>query len=160
MSSGRTGYGTSCDRYTLPSMSPLVRLIVMWLIAVALPIQGATAATLLHCRSTAPAPATGAHEHPAHHHEAQAGHGEAAADHQHAGPVSHDGVPSTPDHHHGGGKSSCSACASCCSAAALPAMPIVLASQDLEGPVFTVPELPVVVFLTDGPERPPRTILS
>lgn len=130
-------------------MRNLVRLIVMWLIAVALPIQGVAAATMLHCGSTAGQQAaawTQSHAGHAHHHDVTA---------------QSDGVPEAHhSHHHGGGKLSCSACASCCSAAALPAVQIVLASQTLAETAIVSFRLPLVVFLTDGPERPPRTILA
>lgn len=130
-------------------MRTLARLIVMCLIALALPIQGVAAATMLHCAA--------ATSHAAHGASAVA-HDEGG--HHHAGAAPHDDGVSAVSHHHTGGKSSCSACASCCSAAALPAMPIVLASQDAAEPFFAIPRLPVVVFLTGGPERPPRTILA
>lgn len=139
----------------------------MWLIALALPIQGVAAATMLHCGATPAQQPASAHEGHSHHHQhgshAYGGASAAAHDeggHHHADPSPVDDAASAVSHHHAGGKSSCSACASCCSAAALPAMPIVLASQTPAEPVFAIPRLPVVVFLTDGPERPPRTILA
>jgi hypothetical protein len=65
-------------------------------------------------------------------------------------------------HHHNGGHHvhACLTCASCCVGAALPVVPSVSASTDLIH--FSVPLPPdagVVLFLTDGIERPPRSLL-
>lgn len=65
-------------------------------------------------------------------------------------------------HHHNGGHHvhACLTCASCCVGAALPVVPTVSASTDLIH--FSVPLPPdagVVLFLTDGIERPPRSLL-
>ena len=137
----------------------------MWLIAVALPIQGVAAATMLHCGAT--------HEHRqvtstsvVHVHEQMGMHSEANAGEGHVHHHGHDQASAdatsadTAGHHHANGQTGCSVCASCCSAAALPVMPLVLASQDLAETATTVHSRPVAVFLTDGPERPPRTILA
>jgi hypothetical protein len=71
-----------------------------------------------------------------------------------ANPVAHD----PGGHEHAGGKAGCSVCASCCSTAALPAMPLIVVSQDVSDTALAFASPAIVVFLTDGPERPPRTI--
>jgi hypothetical protein len=154
-------------------MRTLVRLIVMWLIAVALLLQGVAAATMLHCGS-APQQRSGvpsshsnhahAHRHAHEHHAgmhtqgAEAG----ASSHQHSQLHAASSQPNVDSalHHHAGGTDSCSVCASCCGVAALPVMPLVLASQDRTEATVAVQDLPTVVFLTDGPERPPRSIFA
>jgi hypothetical protein len=144
-------------------MRAFARLIVMWLIAMALPIQGVAAATMLHCGSATPAwPSTLQSAHAHHHDEAASSvpavaHLAAHSGH-HPGAVADDASNATPSHHHAGGNSGCSACASCCSALALPVTPVLLASQPVADTVSAAGPLPTVVFLTDGPERPPRTI--
>ncbi|MEZ2349854.1 hypothetical protein AB6804_04785 [Caballeronia sp. RCC_10] len=77
----------------------------------------------------------------------------------------HESVADSDDHgghHHNGGHHvhACLTCASCCVGAALPVVPTVSASSDLIH--FSVPLPPdadVVLFLTDGIERPPRSLL-
>lgn len=124
-------------------MRSLLRLLVMWLIAVALPIHGVAAATLLHCAAAPVGVASAGHP----------------AEHGH--PPAHmakaDGATSEPAHDHAGGKSSCSACASCCSLAVLPPLPKLPATVNLAEAISPFTAMPLVVFLTSGPERPPRT---
>jgi hypothetical protein len=135
-------------------MRKLVRLIVMWLLALALPIQGVSAATMLHCVSVHERMAAGVHGQAvhAHHHS----HDDAAAHDAGGGADAHSGGTS----HHHADKASCSACASCCSGVALPAMPLILAAQDIVQTVHPITSFAIAVFLTDGPERPPRIVLA
>ncbi len=139
----------------------------MWLIAVALPIQGVAAATMLHCGSVheqrVAVPSNEGHAHQHHHagmHSVAVTVEGGAHHHGHDLAASHTTDADAPAHHHTGGTAGCSVCASCCGAAALPVMPLVLASQDRTETVVVVQNLPTVVFLTDGPERPPRTTLA
>ncbi|MED5622383.1 hypothetical protein [Ideonella sp. BN130291] len=129
-------------------MRTLARLLALWLIAVALPIQGVAAATMLHCAGMPSHEAAVAG--PGDHHEGHGGH-------HHAGAATEPAGDAHATHHPAGGKHSCSACASCCSATALPAMPLLLVSQGVTEPLTPDPERPLVAFLTGGPERPPRT---
>ena len=56
-------------------------------------------------------------------------------------------------------KTKCSVCALCCSAAAVVSSPLVFPPLNISSaPMLTVPESPVS-FLTDGPKRPPRSVL-
>jgi hypothetical protein len=124
-------------------MSLRIRTLLMWLLISALPVQGWAASMLSGCGPS---------------HRLQMGHAAAPADvHAHA-------------HHHGATKDhgtakdlakwTCSACASCCTAAALPATTL-----SLQTPVpvaFAAPSAAeaVDVFVTGGPERPPRRSLA
>jgi hypothetical protein len=69
------------------------------------------------------------------------------------------------DDHHGHDHSgahhahACLTCASCCVGAALPVVPSVSASADqIQFSAPLPPDAGVVLFLTDGIERPPRSI--
>jgi hypothetical protein len=65
-------------------------------------------------------------------------------------------------HHHNGGHHvhACLTCASCCVGAALPVAPAVCASADpIQFSAPLPPDAGVVLFLTGGIERPPRSIL-
>ena len=138
----------------------------MWLLLLALPLQGWAAASMLNCG-------------PSHHRMAGAtapaavheGHHQGAAAHHHgdAGPGEVDSTAGAPtaagelgSHHDLTqlGKFKCSACAVCSTAAALPVT--VLAFEAAPSTGFVAPPLPdaTVVFQTGGPERPPRSFLA
>ncbi len=133
---------------------------LMFVIILALPLQGLAAATMFHCGP------------------AQAGeHSAADPGHRHADPVApHHHHGEAPDAHHAHATaeatseagdadpqaplSKCSACASCCTASALPSAPMVIASPDLPQS-FTAPDATrVEPFVTHGPERPPRPFFA
>jgi hypothetical protein len=68
-------------------------------------------------------------------------------------------------HHHAHGaheadKSTCSACSSCCSPAALPTIQAFVAPDSAPIGIAAAEVVPPPVFLTDGPERPPRFLLA
>ncbi len=114
-------------------MSTLWRIALTWLLALALPVQGYAAQTMLLC-----GPA---------HHRSQASEAHAAHGHDHADKASADA----------GHAGKCSQCAACCNAAALatPAVSVAVVPPDL-------PEVPTVVaahdrVLVGGLDRPPRT---
>ena len=132
-----------------PRLTCLMRHWLLCLLVLALPAQGVAAATMRFCApahhdmaAMAAAPA-----HPAAH---------AAAQHQHHGQV----MTADPDQGsaptEAADQSRCSACAVCCAAMALyrspPVLPALAASQ---GSVAALPAS-AAVFLTGGPERPPR----
>jgi hypothetical protein len=131
-------------------MRRAIAVLIVWLLAVALPVQGLAAATMLHCapqRShTTSSSAPAGHEH----------HGAAHAQ-QHHDASAHD-HGSTSDHHASVKTplQKCSACATCCIGVALPS-----SAQSVPEPLAAAgarPE-PVLVhaaFLTSGPDRPPR----
>jgi hypothetical protein len=129
----------------------VLRIAMMWLLAVALPLQGSVAATLRVCgpghdRMAVAAAAVAQHDHAAHHHDgAQAS--------------AHDGDAATQDLHKSA-QHKCSACAACCVTAALPAATLRFeAAVDATAPPPLV-FLSSVAFLTDGPDRPPRRLLA
>lgn len=117
-----------------------IRVALVWVLLFALPFQGFAAASLLGCganhhrmsvldTSDRASPAS-AHEH----------HRDAAGDHPHADKVA-----------------KCSACAACCVGAALPAAPLLFAAAAPADAPAALRAVGAVGFLTDGPERPPRT---
>lgn len=126
----------------------------MWLLLLALPLQGFAAATLRHCGSGQHQRPAAVAAGPAATHHAAAGHAQAQAHHATAG------AP-TAQHQHAAGKAAlattkCSACAACCMGVALPAaapaLVAVAPAMPPAGPVATRH----VDFLADGLDRPPR----
>lgn len=120
-----------------------LRMFMVWMLALALPMQGMAAAAMRYCGGAEPQPA-------AHHAAAEVS--VHAADHrQHHHPAG----PGA-DHAHAAGHA-CSACAACCVALALPpAMPVPVA-VDPAPTAVTALVAPSPSFLTAGPERPPRS---
>jgi hypothetical protein len=135
-------------------MRHLLRIALTCLLALALPLQGYAAGTMINCGSTHDAVTTAlaqtAHVHDAvHHHDG----------HHHA-----DLTGAASGHHADSGDhqkpSSCSACAACCTAIALPSSQVTFGSPvRVEFAAAAIPWTHVV-FLTDGPDRPPRFILA
>jgi hypothetical protein len=127
-------------------MQRLLKLWLMCVIALAIPIKGLAAASMLDCgpahRSSQQAAA--GHDHSAH------------AQHQASGEAAEQSTD-TLDHQP---TFKCSACSSCCTAAALSSAALSLDSAQLLD-VFTVvaPSAPAA-FFTSGPERPPRVLLA
>ena len=140
----------------------------MWLLALAVPVQGYAAVTMLGCgpghheTADVQSPVAVANDDdeavPPHSHEATS---ESAGERHH-------GDSAEPDHAHAlkahgasgtAGKGSCTPCASCCVVGALPASMLVFQAIPLAD--FFVPLAPrgLVSFLTEGPERPPRSSL-
>lgn len=124
------------------------RLLLMCLMAVALPVQGYAAAGAVHCAAM---------------HERM--HATAAAEHHHddGAMASHHHEAVADDHDSGKGGPAgfkCSACAACCVALGLPSsaldLPAVRADSAAPGIVSASP----AAFLTSGPERPPRHPLA
>ncbi|MBT9455406.1 MAG: hypothetical protein IV097_02175 [Burkholderiaceae bacterium] len=125
-------------------MSKFWRIALAWLLAVALPIQGYAATTMLLCG-------------PAHHQSSAAqdhgmhAHGDAAMAHDDA--VGHGEAVDATDAAQAG---KCSVCSSCCNAAAIMASVVA--------PAVVSPDLPEVVpvliaeerVIIGGLERPPR----
>jgi hypothetical protein len=62
-------------------------------------------------------------------------------------------------HHPGGESGKCTLCSACCSSASLlSSAPAVLAPEDLSSSSFPDLAAPAPTFLSDGQERPPRSI--
>lgn len=133
----------------------------MWLLAVALPFQGLSAATMLACNpgqhDHAPSIAT-AHGHA----DASAAvhadvHVVGARSHQHAALDPADAGQTSLDN---GVSQKCSACAACCTSAAVPSQAI---SFDAVKPTdFFAPLVArtIAAYVTEGLERPPRSVFA
>lgn len=142
-----------------------VRTLLLWLLVLAVPAQGASAATMTFCgpgHHSERQALDGQNETssgPAHDHHADA----TEADHEHPHADTDDAVVTGVDAPAQGGhhvKHKCSACASCCSAAALPsAFPVLPAPLLTDSFLALAP--PSVAFVPiDGLERPPRSFLA
>ena len=155
-------------------MMSLVRTLLVWLLALALPLQGATAATMALCGPghhtgtlalEAAPPAidlarmapirshdrlhghvhgTSQAAHEHHHHAAGAGHGQAGGEASDADL----GAQSKAD--------TCSVCAACCSVAVMASGPKALPVAEFAAAVFPPSDCSVDAVATKGPERPPR----
>ena len=133
----------------------MIRALLIWFLAVALPVQGAMAATMAFCgpnhHERATAAAAPHHADPAHAHHAAAGH------HDESTPASE---TATPDKFAQSDLQKCSVCAACCSAAAMhdatPKLPV------LEPAHADFASLNAIVepFSVDGPDRPPRRLVA
>ena len=130
----------------------MLRALLIWLLVMALPAQGAVAATMAFCgpnhhgRTAAPHHAGDAHAHHAEagHHDESALASETAA----------------PDKFAQSDLQKCSVCAACCSAAAMhdatPKLPVLEpAHAD-----FAALNADVEPFSADGPDRPPRRLVA
>ena len=152
-------------------MRRVLRIALMWLLALAVPVQGVAATTMLSCgpnHASAAATAAPHDEAPHHAQVGQSPHHEQQHQQQHG--QGHENGHDTAGNDDTGGDDDtgavkvatqkCSACASCCTAAMLPAT--ASASLAPVVPDFVAPGLPADVadFLTDGPERPPRLLLD
>lgn len=109
-----------------------------------IPVRGAVAATML-CLPSGSAPQGESHVH----HEGM--------DH-HAAAAGHEADPGE-GHHGTGGSGKCTLCSACCSSASLIAgTPQVAAPPAAASAAFPDLSAPAPTFLSDGQERPPRSI--
>ncbi len=145
-------------------MGLLIRVLLIWLLVLAVPAQGAVAATMALCgphhhdggataQLQAAAPAAHAH------------HGGAAlADHEHApaaavadedsSAAASAAKVSDPSKH------KCSACTSCCSVGAILSSVLAVPAPVFTPTVFSAVVPSVDTFAADGPDRPPRFVLA
>ena len=149
-------------------MKRIVRCFVMWLLVLALPVQGFAAATMLLCgaghHGTVQA-TEGGHDHAGHMHmgaqDVSVVSELAAHDHAAEASPSHEDSafrPLTAKHANVMGK--CSACAACCTVAFLPTN-VIAFTAPASSRVLPVVELTTHAgFIADGPERPPRLLLA
>lgn len=143
-------------------MRVFIRTLLVWLIVLSLPVQGASAATMVFCGPAhhgggpvRTAVATSASEHP-HHSGAEAAHGievlasaeAAVADHASSLPKASQAA-----------EQKCSVCASCCSLGAILTTVPVVPVTDAAPTVFNTVVPTVDAFAADGPDRPPRNAL-
>lgn len=144
-------------------MQVWLRLLIVWFIAIALPVQGMAGVTMAHCGSsharmgaTMEAPQ---HRHAdrkavAHHHPADVADGAAQPDHG-AAPQAKAQSSKLSDL----AQYKCSSCASCCAGSALPSAIPRLLEPTAAPAVFSEEMVTVDAFVSDGPDRPPRTHL-
>jgi len=148
-------------------MGLLIRTLFIWLLVLAVPVQGAAAATMAFCspshhggaaaeqmQSVGPADhahhiASAASEH-AHHQVA------ASFDEVSAAPA--DSTP--PSAFSQASKHKCSACASCCSLGAILNAVLAVPTPAFSPTVFSTVVPSVDAFAADGPDRPPRHVLA
>ncbi len=135
-------------------MSSVIRPWLIWLMLLALPLQGLAAATMLWCdtlgthrqTTTAMAPELAGSPHD--------------CVHGHAAPAESapDAAAVIADAGHHGGHGACSACATCCAAFALPASLTLLSGVEPGNDPLRGPAAGAASYTTDGPERPPRPL--
>ena len=134
-----------------------IRTLLIWLLVLAVPAQGAAAATMAFCG-------------PNHH--------SVVADHAH-----HDGIAATAHEHpptaaladedsaaaavsvgsakfSDASKHKCSACASCCSFGAILSSVLAVPAPIFTPTVFSAVVPSVDTLAADGPDRPPRIVLA
>ncbi len=143
------------------TMQVWLRLLVVCLVALALPVQGMAGVSLTHC-----GPSHGrmaAVLETSHHHgegaDTDGSHAHAAATPHRADAVAQAGAPHgepQPGSLDDLAKFKCSSCSACCASAALPSTMPQLPQLDLAPAVFADSLLTVARFATDGPDRPPR----
>ena len=159
-------------------MRLVLRAVLVWLMVLALPVQGFAVAAMLHC-GPAQGPVslaaegvqtvdTAAAADHAHHHQAGAADAHVDVDahaNTHADAVAAD-VPADVHSHHAAagdratGDHQCSVCAACCLALALPAAMIRL-QPVLVDATFSRSALPALPsFVPTGLDRPPRPTLA
>ena len=152
-------------------MNRFVRYLVMWLLIVALPVQGLAASTMLFCgpgHHGAPKTTDSGHDHASHLHM---GASEVSATSQ--GAAHPDAVEAAPPHDgssfspasvkhvkHANVPGKCSACAACCTVAFLPTAIIAFTEPAPSRALAVVEPVAHVGFFTDGPDRPPRIPLA
>ncbi|NUO71086.1 MAG: hypothetical protein HOQ10_00015 [Frateuria sp.] len=133
-----------------------IRIWLLVLLAVLLPVRGAVAAAML-----CPVGSIGMqselrmHEHPASHEAMDHGAAHAHADHQH----DHAGAGHHDDGQGQGASDKCNMCSAYCSLTPLVSeVPTLLEPVDLAAVKFPDLSSPAPTFLSDGQERPPRSI--
>jgi hypothetical protein len=160
----------------LPAVPRLIRLLLVCLLAAAMPLKGMAAVVMLACApvhgaaaalhappghaghpSAVHGPHAGAASHAAHADHAAHGHHAMAGHHAQADQADPDeaGAAASLQFEH-----KCSACAACGAAAALPAEPPRLVPPETGPEAFRPLPLSAVRFFTDGPDRPPRILLA
>ena len=138
-------------------MAGLMRALLIWMLVLAVPVQGAAAASMALC-STGHHGTAAAVQMPAAHHAAAPAPGAdpAQTTHaHHAASTGHDRTAATPADGH-----KCSVCASCCSVGAIFQVALTVPEPALVAPVFAALTTTVDAFAADGPDRPPRLVLA
>lgn len=143
-------------------MRSLWRVLLLCLMAVALPVQGFAAAGMQHCQPIHERTQTVTAPHAVHHGDAHAHpHDTASAPQAHeagAGAVDH--APVAEKSHAVAAVAKCSACAACCVGLGLPASALQLPKLPAVGPQPATIPMEAAAFLTGGLDRPPRPFLA
>jgi hypothetical protein len=137
-------------------MQVWLRLLIVWFVAIALPVQGIAGVTMAHCGQSHER--TGLAVQASHHDTGSAHHHDAGtADHMHQ--ADHAAAPqasSQPGKSSHPGQHKCSSCASCCAGSALPSAIPRLPEPTAAPAVFVEEMVTVDAFASGGPDRPPR----
>jgi hypothetical protein len=140
------------------AMRRMIRVLFVWLLAIAIPVQGLAAVTMLHCTHIDES-TDSAHDHDraaaGHPHELGVPAAHSSADRGYCVDHGDDDAPGVSAQVH-----KCSACAASNVGMALPSTTPALfapASPLSPRPISTVVH---ATFLTSGPERPPRALLA
>ena len=154
----------------------LIRVLLIWLLVLAVPVQGAAAATMAACGPnhhggvpTALTQQTLSAMHAHHgtqvqmahkHHDTFAGVGQ--VDQETASSTSPESstVAATPANGGHSDPHKCSACASCCSAGAILDTVLKIPAPVATSTVFSAVVPTVDAVAVDGPDRPPRMVLA
>ena len=132
-------------------MLGVVRIVISWLLAAALPLQGLAATSMTLCRTLGEGV-------PAHRHVHDGKGGPASTMNAMPG---HDSAHGHRGHHQEAGQgeaaAKCSVCAACCASMAIAvagfSLPLIALSESFASPIGAG----AFPFVTDGLERPPRT---
>ena len=146
-------------------MGSILRTVLLWLMAIALPVQGMAASAMLVCGPShermTQSVGSEAHEavHAIAHHQAAANPAGPTADAHHAVDTDDTGADASGKFTDLG-KYKCSACAACCSMLALPAGVAWLGEPGLVNAIPGAPAAAAPSYLTEGIERPPRALFA
>lgn len=141
-------------RYS-PRMRPLLKSLLLWLLALALPVQALAAAGMQHC-GTSHERMRGAAAAQAHAHAHDGAAAEGAHEHHHAAAPAAEATDAHADPGAAAAGFSCSACAACCIALALPAADVRSAAPPPDAYASALSAVPVPPFVTGSLDRPPR----
>jgi hypothetical protein len=142
-----------------------IRTLLIWFLVLAVPAQGAAAATMAFCgpnhhSSTASVQADPSAEH-AHHasssHHPQPHHATTAQTEIRDDASADAAAPTTFAQ---ADEQKCSACASCCSFGAVPSAALAVPVPVIGPTLFSAVVPRVDAFAADGPDRPPRIVLA
>ncbi len=150
-------------------MGLLIRTLLIWLLVLAVPAQGAAAAIMAFCGPYHHGAAAASHTH----RTSPVGHPEDVKHASHADSVhAHQDIAAVADEDEasavsaGSGKvvhadqQKCSACAACCSFGAILSTVLAVPAPAVTPTVFSAVVPTVDAFAADGPERPPRIVLA
>lgn len=148
-------------------MGLVLRTLLIWLMVLAVPAQGAAAATMAFCGPNHHGAAAASRvqqaessEHSNHHSAGQGapGHHDIAAQADEDDSASASPVASSQGRH--AVEQKCSACASCCSIGAILSPLLAVPTPAVTPTLFSAVVPTVSAFAADGPDRPPRIVLA